>query len=98
MQVFLPTITKPTRITHTTATLIDNIYIKTSKLIKIASGIIIHDISDHLPIFMFSEKCKKKEPLMFEHKKLNNESYDKIANALSTIDWSSLNSYNAEDS
>ena len=35
--VFLPTITKPTRITHTTATLIDNIYIKTSKPIKIAS-------------------------------------------------------------
>ena len=35
---------------------------------------------------------------MFEHRKLNNESYDKIANALSTIDWSSLNSYNAEDS
>ena len=55
---FLPTITKPTRITHTTATLIDYIYIKTSKPIKIASGIIIHDISDHLPIFMFSEKKK----------------------------------------
>ena len=35
---------------------------------------------------------------MFEHRKLNNESYDKIANALLTIDWSSLNSYNAEDS
>ena len=34
---------------------------------------------------------------MFEHRKLNNESYDKIANALSTIDWSSINSYHAED-
>ena len=55
---FLPTITKPTRITHCTATLIDNIYIKTSKQIKLASGIILSNISDHLPVLLFSEKYK----------------------------------------
>lgn len=97
---FLPTITKPTRITHSTATLIDNIYIKTSKQINIASGIILNDISDHLPIFMFSENCQstKNEPLIFEHRQLNNITYKQISNALENIDWSSLSSSNAEDS
>jgi hypothetical protein len=97
---FLPTITKPTRITHTTATLIDNIYIKTSKHIQISSGIILNDISDHLPIFMFSETYQptKNEPLTFEHRKLNDETFQQISNALANIDWSCLNSYNAEDS
>ncbi len=49
---YIPTIIKPTRITHNTATLIDNIYIKTSKNTKLKSGIIITDISDHLPVFL----------------------------------------------
>jgi len=41
---FLPAITKPAGLTHSTATLIDNIYIKTSKEIKLASGIILNNI------------------------------------------------------
>ena len=95
---FLPTITKPTRITHSTATLIDNIYIKTSKEIKLASGIILNNISDHLPVFLFSEKYKsmKTEPLIFEHRKFNNNTYQQICEALSKTDWSSLNSSDAE--
>ncbi len=95
---FLPTITKPTRITHSTATLIDNIYIKTSKEIKLASGIILNNISDHLPVFLFSEKYKsmKTEPLIFEHRTFNNNTYQQICEALSKTDWSSLNSSDAE--
>ena len=47
---FMPIITKPTRITDHTATLIDHIYTNTpEKLIK--SGICLSDISDHLPVF-----------------------------------------------
>ena len=47
---FMPIITKPTRITDHTATLIDHIYTNTpEKLIK--SGLCLADISDHLPIF-----------------------------------------------
>ena len=48
---FYPLITKPTRITSHTATLIDNIF--TNNINKIDSsinGIIFSDISDHLPI------------------------------------------------
>ncbi len=53
----LPTITKPTRITHSSATLIDNIYIN-SVLANgtISLGIIVSDISHHPPVFMFLGK------------------------------------------
>ena len=47
---FIPTITKPTRITHNTATLIDNIYISTNHKPDIHSVILTFDISDHLPV------------------------------------------------
>jgi len=85
---FLPTITKPTRITHSTANLIDNIYIKTSKEIKLASGIILNNISDNLSVFLFSEKYKsmKTEPLIFEHRQFNNKTYQQICEALSKTD------------
>jgi hypothetical protein len=46
----LPLISKPTRITEETATLIDNIFITNPH--NYNSGIIISDISDHLPIFV----------------------------------------------
>ena len=49
----LPTITKPTRITHNTATLIDNMYVKLKDHSNIYSGIIQTHISDHLPVFAF---------------------------------------------
>ena len=52
-----PLIDKPTRITAYSATLIDNIF--TNELDStISSGLIINDISDHLPIFAI---CKYKD-------------------------------------
>ena len=44
----LPTICLPTRVTHTTVTLVDNIYFS-QILNDIRSGVILHDISDHYP-------------------------------------------------
>ena len=43
-------ITKPTRITAPSATLIDNIF-RNNTTVSSKSGLIISDISDHLPIF-----------------------------------------------
>ena len=62
---------KPTRITKRSTTLIDHIYTNDVKS-SIVSGIIIDDLSDHLPIFAISEKAlpqkvyskKKLEKLM----------------------------------
>ena len=48
---FYPIISKPTRITEHTATLIDNIFTNNiDKLDSSVNGILFSDISDHLPI------------------------------------------------
>ena len=44
-----PVITRPTRITHSTATLIDNIFLESKLTGQMTSKILIDDISDHLP-------------------------------------------------
>ena len=49
-QGFIPYITKPTRITSTTATLIDHLYSNHTH-IEYDSGIIITDMTDHFVIF-----------------------------------------------
>ena len=49
---FLPLISNPTRLTSYSATLIDNIF--TNNLApSVFSGIILNDLSDHLPVFAY---------------------------------------------
>jgi len=50
---YFPTITRPTRFCSTASTLIDNIFFNNPS-IDSHSGIIISDLSDHLPIFFIS--------------------------------------------
>ena len=45
-----PLITKPSRITDITATLIDNIFMNELQF-QVNSGLLITDISDHVPVF-----------------------------------------------
>ena len=52
---FLPLINKPTRITSTTATLIDNIFCNNVHSNNFSNGVMYSDISDHPSIF-----CVKK--------------------------------------
>ena len=47
---FVSTICKPTRISANCSTLLDNIFVNDHKYLQ-SSGIIIEDLSDHLPIF-----------------------------------------------
>ena len=56
----LPTINKPTIIAHTSATIIDNLFVKYNHNLDMHSGIIISDMSDHLPIFCFLSYKKQK--------------------------------------
>ena len=46
----IPVITKPTRITTDTATLIDNIFINSIDT-QVTAGLLLNDTSDHLPVF-----------------------------------------------
>ena len=50
--MFFPLITRPTRITSHSATLIDNIFVN-QFFARSRSGLFFTDISDHLPIFLF---------------------------------------------
>ena len=55
----IPTITKPTRITHHTATLIDNIFTNDYNH-NHSPGLLFTDITDHLPIFLITELSTQK--------------------------------------
>ena len=68
-----PTITRPTRITQQSATLIDNIFVSMNLHKKYESAILINDMSDHLPILTLLRQTKLKNmtPLIFESRNLN---------------------------
>ena len=61
----IPTITRPTRITNSTATLIDNIIVSQNNCGNYIASILIEDMSDHLPIICVinSFTASIKEPL-----------------------------------
>ena len=96
----VPCITKPTRITHSTATLIDNLYVKAQREHKLHSGIILFEFADHLPVFLFSGKATKqkcKDPLTFKYRQLNHPALCKIQSSLVDIDWDELYHMNVDD-
>ena len=94
----VPVITKPTRITHNTATLIDNIYIKLQNT-RLSSGIITTEIFDHLPIFSFyGRKVKTKpKPVSRDTRTLNEQNIAMIRNILDRYDLDSNDSNDTLD-
>ena len=81
----LPIITKPTRLTDRTATLIDHIY--TNSLQNFTAGILTVDITDHLPIF-----CEIETQPPRNNNKRYFRDYSKFKNELflddiNLIDW-----------
>ena len=57
-------ITRPTRITDHSANLLDNIYTNNIKM-PVQPGIILSDLSDHLPTFvMIKSSCLKRNTLL----------------------------------
>ena len=89
---FFPLITRPSRITQHTATLIDNIF--TNDLAQLDSGIngiIFFDISDHLPIFhLTATKTKNNsKPIHTQYKRtVNKKSLASFLSYVKNISWS----------
>ncbi len=87
----IPCITKPSQITHSTATLINNIYVNPSVCTQgIKSGLILADISDHLPVLILAGQeatTQNKQPVTFTCRKLNEKVYQTIQNTVATVDW-----------
>jgi len=89
----IPMIKRPTRYGDTCATLIDNFFTNMdldTQLLK--SGIILDDISDHLPIFLAT---KTQSPTFKFHitktsRIINDKAISGLSTKLSAIDWSIL--------
>ena len=65
-----PSVLHPTRISDTSSTIIDNIFVNSAPDSKIHSGNVLSLISDHLPQFCIIYDCK------FEYKAPSYLSYD----------------------
>ena len=64
----LPTIMRPTRITHTTATLINNIFVSSKLYRDFESALILNDMSDHLPVLTLLKQTKFVDKLVWNVK------------------------------
>ena len=90
-QNLLPAITKPTRISKTSVTLIDNILLSKKLQPEYESMIIIDDLSDQLPCLVTLRNFKQIESKNFIMKRIiNNKAIDKIKADLSHVDWNLL--------
>ena len=96
----LPSITRPTRITKSSATLIDNIIVSQSLMANCKSRIVIDDISDHLPsIVKFDEMLQKcKTSKLVTSRNLNERTLQKISDSLTRTNWSDVITENVDES
>ena len=88
----LPTITRPTRITQSSATLINNVFISSLLQRSFDSLILLEDTSDHMPslLLMKQTKLRDKKPLCFESRSLTDVKLEEIKKDLKVIDWNGL--------
>ena len=92
---FLPLVTRPTRITEHTATLIDNIFTNDIEQIESSkNGLIFTDISDHLPIFHITSLARKiynSEGKTSQYRRIiNNSNLLSFSNAMKLMSWDNI--------
>ena len=90
---FLPLITKPTRVTRDSATLIDNIFTNSHDSVCHRSGIFCTDVSDHYPVFTLSANLFKEHPSTVPpkfHRNFSPQNMTKFKNELISVNWGSL--------
>ena len=92
---YRPYISKPTRVIHGSATLIDNIYVKSKAHKPTQSFIIRTDISDHFPILLLTQNKHFRDPNQNQHRpltrKINDRNLPNILNDLHATSWDHLN-------
>ena len=89
----LPTITIPTRITEDTQTLIDHIYVRTSKKLNektIKTGVLFSDISDHLPTFFLISKINYVKEDRKVIRLYSEKNISKFTSDFEMIDWNNV--------
>ena len=85
----IPTVTRPTRITQSTATLIDNIFVSQNLCGKFVCNILIDDTSDHLPVVCTLSDLKtiKKEPIKLISRDTREKNMQALKDQLERHDW-----------
>ena len=85
----IPCITRPTRITKNSATLIDNIIVSTEYIGKIDSKILMDDISDHLPSYVKLNNIleNKLEQKKIESRSMKPNNIEALKRHLSPVNW-----------
>ena len=82
-----PLITKPTRVTNHSTTLIDNIFSENS--LNYRAGILSNDISDHFSIFLIKKyyfcMCDNADKIQTKYRKLMNKLSSTCANCYCTV-------------
>ena len=89
---FYPLITKPTRITKTSATLIDNIFVNRF-CGKTLSGLLFTDLSDHLPVFQITvDQCQTRSQTRETRKirAINDNNISRLCEDLERTDFSEI--------
>ena len=88
----IPSITRPTRITKSSATLIDNVMISQGLMINSESRIIIDDISNHLPCVVKFKNLlhKMKTSKIITSRNLTDKALKKINDSLMRTNWSAV--------
>ena len=87
----IPTVTRPTRITKSTATLIDNIFVSQNLCGKYVSNILLNDTSDHLPVVCTLSELNttKRDPLKIVTRDTRIKNLQALKKQLSSHDWHS---------
>lgn len=96
---FYPSITKPSRITSSSATLIDNIFTNDAQY-SCTNGLLICDISDHLPVFTVRDwKYRKRSNYKVASQKhlQTEQTTNALFSALLEQDWSLVYNENNVD-
>ena len=88
---FISLINRPSRITSTTAILIDNIFTNSTNIENSFQGLLVTDVSDHLPIFCvdFEKTDCAKEDFIYRR---NMSQRNKLAfkDDLANLDWNEM--------
>ena len=86
-----PVITKPTRVTSSSATLIDNLFTNAIANAQSFTGILYADVSDHFPIFYIDHSTKVKIPHKYIRKRIYSpENLQKITDACDAHEWNNV--------
>ena len=90
-----PTICKPTRVTHNSATLIDDIYIDAELILNVKSHIIVTNISDHFLCIAVVKNSRLINTSLdsYTTRRINGSVLRDISGALMNKDWNILNNY-----